>query len=98
MLRWMLGNTPWPEYTNAMMPNTSGSAPQLAAAVAAPAGKLPAQAHEGCYKQCRLLATAGMAACRGAGWHCSRLSLTGAPRMPLQPGQHEHKRAVFCAQ
>ena len=38
MLRWMLGKTPWPEYTKAMMPKTSGSEPQLAAAVAAPAG------------------------------------------------------------
>jgi hypothetical protein len=41
MLRWMLGNTPWPEYTKAMMPNTSGSEAQLAAAVTAPAVKLP---------------------------------------------------------
>jgi hypothetical protein len=41
MLRWMLGNTPWPEYTKAMMPNTSGSEAQLAATVTAPAAKLP---------------------------------------------------------
>ena len=31
------GNTPWPEYTNAMMPNTSGSVAQFPSEVAAPA-------------------------------------------------------------
>lgn len=38
------GNTPWPEYTNAMMPNTSGSVAQLPATVAAPGGYAPEQA------------------------------------------------------
>ena len=37
------GNTPWPEYTNAMMPNTSGIVAQLPSEVAAPAGNPPAQ-------------------------------------------------------
>jgi hypothetical protein len=31
------GKTPWPEYTKAMMPNTSGSVAQFPATVAAPA-------------------------------------------------------------
>ncbi len=30
------GKMPWPLYTNAMMPNTSGSVAQFAEAVAAP--------------------------------------------------------------
>ena len=36
------GNTPWPEYTKARIPNTAGMDAQLAADVAAPGGKLPA--------------------------------------------------------
>ena len=37
------GNTPWPLYTKAMMPNTSGSVAQLPVAVAAPGTYPPAR-------------------------------------------------------
>jgi hypothetical protein len=44
------GNTPWPEYTNAIIPKTSGIVAQLPTDVTAPAGNPPARhtKHERC--------------------------------------------------